>query len=84
MKKITDRYYLNFHNTTKIYIYSFELGDDTFFRAVFLYDYQDRFIHKESTNGYKLSHGLDEYFIFGDTEDEKTRKWKYIKFFEAL
>lgn len=63
---------------------SFELQDDTFFRAVFLYDFQDRFIKQNSESNYNLKCELDGYFIFGEEEEEKQRKWKYIKFFEAI
>jgi hypothetical protein len=70
LKKITD---------------TFELRDDTFYRSVFLYDYQDRLqVPSTSPLKYRFRKELHDLFEFGDTKDENTRKWKYVKFFESL
>lgn len=70
LKKITD---------------TFELRDDTFFRAAFLYDFQDRLqgtLNKTST--YQMAYELEDLFVFDKGEEEELRKYKYLKFFEAL
>lgn len=61
---------------------SFELNDDVFFRSVFLYDHQERL--QTRGTGYKMKKELDDIFTFGDSDEEITRKMKYVKFFEAM
>ena len=63
---------------------SFELGDDTFFRAVFLYDYYARLLPEYRKTDYKSEKELDEYFEFSDSEEEQARKVKYELFFISL
>ena len=64
---------------------SFKLQDETFYRSVFLYDYFDQLkgLVKENSE-YKIKTELHDSFEFGKTEEEETRKWKYVKFFESL
>lgn len=56
-----------------------------FYRSVFLYDQFDRI--KESAlkpENYRLGKKIEELFVFREGEEEEIRKYKYVKFFEAL
>jgi len=63
----------------------FKLSDDTFFRAVFLYDYQNRV--KPSINQVRhttMVSWIDEIFSFADSDENKERQMQYMWFFEFI
>lgn len=50
-----------------------------------MYDYHDRLKAKLTPScNYRMKNSLEELFVFGTTEEEELRKYKYVKFFEAL
>ena len=70
MKKICDDY---------------ELNDDTFFRTVFLYDFQSRVKNTNWESKWKLENKpLDELFVFGEGEEGTKKIKQYDKFFIIL
>jgi hypothetical protein len=64
---------------------SFEIDDDTFYRASFIYDQHNRLKPvSKSTFSYKAKHKLEDLFVFSTGEEEDQRKYKYSKFFDSL
>lgn len=63
----------------------FSLSDDTFFRAIFLYDYQERVIPRPNCPRYEtMKVCLDEIFTFGESPDNAERQQQYMCFFEMI
>lgn len=63
----------------------FRLSDDTFFRTVFIYDYQDRVKLPENCRRYTtMKVCLDEIFSFGESPDNTERQKQYMRFFEMI
>ena len=63
----------------------YKLSDDTFFRAIFLYDVQKRFKLAPDTRRYEsMKVCLDEIFSFGNSKENKERYSQYVSFFEML
>lgn len=63
----------------------FNLSDDTFFRTVFLYDFQERYKIDPNVPRYTtMKVWLDEIFTFGETPDNNERQKQYMCFFEII
>lgn len=63
----------------------YRLTDDTFFRTIFLYDYQERVKHKSDQIRYtSMKVCLDEIFSFGESPDNVERQKQYMCFFEII
>lgn len=63
----------------------YHLSDDTFYRTVFLYDYQERKKVKHACPRYEtMKSWLDEIFSFGDDLDNAERQKQYVWFFEII
>lgn len=89
ISSITDRVKLDYRENLickiKKVTDTFEINDDAFFRASFLYDYHDRLKAKLTpSSNYRMKNKLEDLFLFGPGEEEELRKYKYVKFFEAL
>ncbi len=65
---------------------SFELSDDVFYRAVFVYDSFDRLKNtKINPHNFVPEHSIEKMFYFDeDNEEDDLRKYKYLKFFEWI
>lgn len=63
----------------------YELADDTFFRTVFLYDFQSRVKYNNWAERCKLENKpLEDLFIFAEGEENDKKTKQYEKFFEIL
>lgn len=63
----------------------FRLSDDTFYRTVFIYDYQERKKVKQDCPRYQsMKSCLDEIFSFGEDKDSAERQKQYMCFFEII
>jgi hypothetical protein len=63
----------------------YRLTDDTFFRTIFLYDYQERVKLKSDQIRYtSMKVCLDEIFSFGESPDNVERQKQYMCFFEII
>ena len=63
----------------------FKISDDTFFRTIFLYDFQERVIIDSSVIRHEtMKEWLDEIFKFGEASDNEERHQQYLKFFEVI
>lgn len=57
----------------------FKLSDDTFFRTVFIYDYQERVkVDPKMTRHETMKVCLDEIFTFGESPDNAERQKQYM------
>ncbi|CAI2378498.1 unnamed protein product [Moneuplotes crassus] len=63
----------------------YELSDDTFFRTIFLYDFNRRVVHSDWEENCLLENKpLKDLFIFGEGEAGDKKLMQYGKFFDIL